>query len=360
LQLLTKKLIITPKNRLGFTYMLIFSKQKGLASFFAPLFILLTLLLSGCASNEVVTAEAEDLEVEVEVSEIDPYEGFNRKVFVFNDTLDTYVAAPISDAYLWVAPEFVQSGITNFFSNLKDINVVLNDMMQGKLAQGAEDSGRFAVNSTIGLLGLFDVATELGLEKHDEDFAQTLAVWGVPQGPYLVLPLLGPATTRGVPGGIFDAAANPATYVGAPIQLLQMLNARANADGELNFIEEAALDPYVFTRESFLQYRKNLITDGESANTDDLLDFEDEFDDEEGIDDTASIKAIEPVDAVEVEAELESADAKIVETDVEESAVNSKDFSKASGSFDGAVKSFDDAANSFKIASDKLNQLEAQ
>jgi len=356
--------------------MLIFLKQKGLASFFASLFILLTLLLSGCASNEVVTAEAEDLEVEIEaeVSEIDPYEGFNRKVFVFNDTLDTYVAAPISDAYLWVAPEFVQSGIANFFSNLKDINVVLNDMMQGKLAQGAEDSGRFAVNSTLGLLGLFDVATEFGLEKHDEDFAQTLAVWGVPQGPYLVLPLLGPATTRGVPGGIFDAAANPATYIGAPIQLLQMLNARANADGELNFIEEAALDPYVFTRESFLQYRKNLITDGESENTDDLLDFDDEFDDEEGIDDTASIEAIEPAQAVEVEVAVESADAQIVEVeaelesagdemvgaDNEESAINSKGFSNASGSFDGAVKSFDDATNSFKAAADKLNQIEAR
>jgi len=352
--------------------MFIFSKQKGLPAFFAPLFILLTLLLSGCASNEVVEVGAEELEVQVEESEIDPYEGFNRKVFVFNDTLDTYVAAPISDAYLWVAPEFFQSGVANFFSNLKDINVVLNDMMQGKVAQGAEDTGRFAVNSTIGLLGLFDVATELGLEKHDEDFAQTLAVWGVPQGPYLVLPLLGPATTRGVPGGIFDAAANPATYIGAPIQLLQMLNARANADGELNFIEEAALDPYVFTRESFLQYRKNLITDGESENTDDLLDLDDDFDDEDGFDDTVSNEVLQPVKLEEIEPESATAksvaveaqaavtETQILNSDVEASDINSGDFSKASGSFDGAVKSFDDAANSFKAAADKLNKLDRQ
>lgn len=336
--------------------MFIFSKQKGLTSTIAPLFILVTLALSGCASNEVVEAEAEELEVAVEASETDPYEGFNRKVFIFNDTLDAYVAAPISDAYLWVTPEFVQSGVANFFDNLKDINVVLNDVMQGKLSQGAEDTGRFAVNSTIGLLGLFDVATELGLEKHDEDFAQTLAVWGVPQGPYLVLPLLGPATTRGVPGGIFDAAANPATYVGAPIQLLQMLNARANADGELNLIEEAALDPYVFTRESFLQYRKNLITDGQSVITDDLLDLDDEFDDEEEL--------VEELDTEEVTgAEVNvSANAELPESsNVTSHTVSDSDgFSKASGSFEGAAKSFDAAADSFKTAADKLNQLEAQ
>lgn len=332
--------------------MLVFLKDKGFSGLIGVLFILFTLLLSGCASNEVIEADVQQTEVnvaEAEESEIDPYEGFNRKVYVFNDTLDTYVAAPISDAYLWVTPEFVQTGVANFFNNLKDINVVLNDMMQGKVAQGTQDTGRFAVNSTIGLLGLFDVATELGLEKHDEDFAQTLAVWGVPQGPYLVLPLLGPATARGVPGGIFDAAANPATYVGAPIQLLQMLNARANADGELNFIEEAALDPYVFTRESFLQYRKNLITDGESQISDDLLYEDEDFDDEfvNEVDDNASATVTPQVEVIKV-------------VTAEEVKPGSGDFVKASGSFDGAVKSFDDASSSFKIANDKLNQLEAQ
>jgi len=319
-----------------------FSQEKDRSSFIGVFVVSMTLLLSGCASNEVIEAEAEV--VEVEVTEIDPYEGFNRSMYKFNDKLDTYVGAPVSDAYLWVTPKFVQTGVANFFSNLKDINVVLNDFMQGKGKQGAEDSGRFAVNTTIGLLGLFDVATEFGLEKHEEDFAQTLAVWGVPQGPYLVLPLIGPATSRGVPGGIFDAAANPASYVGAPIQLIQMLNARANADAEINFIEEAALDPYVFTRESFLQYRQNLITDGASENVDDLLDFDDEFDDEFSED--SEPKA----DTVSI----------VIDNKSQEVAVNSTDFDRASGSFDNATKSFDSAADAFKTADEKLNQLGVQ
>ncbi len=327
-------------------------KNRGYSLVSVILIFLLSNMLTGCASNEVIEAEAEV----VEVFEVDPYEGFNRKMFVFNETLDTYVAAPISDAYLFVTPKFVQTGVSNFFNNLKDINVVLNDVMQGKLSQGAEDTGRFAVNSTIGLLGLFDVATELGLEKHDEDFAQTLAIWGVPQGPYLVLPVIGPATTRGVPGGIFDAAANPATYVGAPIQLIQMLNARANAEGELNFIEEAALDPYVFTRESFLQYRKNLITDGESQNADVLLeeDFEDdEFDDEDLVETDSSVTPLEAsVESTEQVVQVGQSEVK--------AEVGSDNFDTASGSFDGATKSFDEAANEFKMAADKLNQLESE
>jgi phospholipid-binding lipoprotein MlaA len=264
--------------------MYVSSQEKSFSSLFVIFFIAATLLLSGCASNKAVESDVEA--IEVEVSEVDPYEGFNRKMFVFNDTVDTYVAEPISDVYLWLTPRFVQTGVSNFFDNLKGINVFLNDFMQGKGQQGAEDTGRFFINSTLGLLGLFDVAAEFGLEKHDEDFAQTLAVWGVPQGPYLVLPLLGPSTGRGIPGGIFDAAANPATYAGAPlrllqvfnapVQLLQVLNARANADQDINFIEEASLDSYVFTRESFLQYRNNLIMDGQLENTDDLLDLDDE------------------------------------------------------------------------------------
>jgi len=251
------------------------SHHKSDSSLFAVSFVAITLLLSGCSSKQLT----EDGVEVVEVVEVDPYEGFNRTMFDLNDGVDKYFADPVSDAYTWVTPQFVQTGVTNFFDNLKGINVVLNDLMQGKGKQGAEDTGRFLVNSTVGLLGLFDVATEIGLEQHNEDFAQTLAVWGVSQGPYLVLPLLGPSTTRGIPGGIFDAAANPATYVGVPIQVVQMLNARANADSEINFVEEAALDRYVFTRESFLQYRDNLINDGKIDDSDALFDFEEEDDD---------------------------------------------------------------------------------
>lgn len=217
------------------------------------------LMLTGCASTSGSI-----------VSKDDPYEEINRSIFYFNEGLDDYVGEPVSSAYDFITPDFVQTGIGNFFSNLKDINVALNNLMQGKLLDAGEDTGRFLLNTTVGLAGIFDVATEVGLEKHDEDFAQTLAVWGVPQGPYLVLPILGSATTRGVPGYVFDTATNPATYVPVPIRALEMLNLRAQASGALNVIDEGALDPYVFTRESFLQSRKHKITDGKSELNDDL------------------------------------------------------------------------------------------
>jgi phospholipid-binding lipoprotein MlaA len=237
------------------------------------------LLLAGCATTGSNPA----------TSEIDPYEDFNRSVFSFNKLIDEYIAEPVVQVYTLVTPRFVQTGIGNFFSNLKDINVVLNDLMQAKFLQSGEDTGRFLLNTTIGLGGLFDIASEIGLPKHDEDFDQTFAVWGIPQGPYLVLPFFGPTTGRGISGGILDAAANPTTYVGAPIQLLNMLNARANADGSLKLIDEAALDPYVFTRESYLQFRKNLITDGQSELTDDVLNLDDSADDKNKIQSTKPV-----------------------------------------------------------------------
>jgi phospholipid-binding lipoprotein MlaA len=248
--------------------MFILSQKKRFSSVFATsLLIAASLLLTGCAGNKAIDGDPGP----VEMSEADPYEGMNRKIFQFNADIDEYVAEPISGAYLYITPQLVQTGIANFFNNLKDINVVINDVLQGKLQQSAEDSGRFLLNTTAGLAGIFDVATEVGLEKHEEDFAQTLAVWGVPKGPYLVLPILGPTTTRGIPGGIFDAAANPASYIGLPVQVIQMLNARANAEGALKFIDEASLDPYVFTRESFLQHRKYLVTDGNYEITGDVI-----------------------------------------------------------------------------------------
>jgi phospholipid-binding lipoprotein MlaA len=218
------------------------------------------IFLGGCATTGVT--EQQNI-----ANKADPYENLNRKVFVFNDTVDDYVAAPISDAYKWITPQFMQTGVFNFFTNLKNINVVINDVLQAKYAQSAHDTGRFALNTTLGLGGFVDVAKSVGLEQNDEDFEQTLAVWGVPQGSYLVIPFLGPSTVRGVPGAAFDTAANPVSYVGLPVQLISLLNTRANAEGSLKFIDEAALDPYVFTRESFLQWRNNLATDGKSESS---------------------------------------------------------------------------------------------
>ena len=242
---------------------------------FSGVFIILVALL---INTHAVAQQQDKQDV---TSETDPYEGFNRAMFSFNDHLDTYLAKPISDVYLWVTPGILKTGVSNFFGNLKDINVILNDHMQGKFEQGSEDAGRFLANSTFGLLGLFDVASDLGLQKHEEDFGQTLAVWGVPQGAYLVLPILGPTTSRGLPGGVVDMAANPSFYVGfMPVQLVSMLNTRANAEGALKFIDEAAIDPYVFTREAYLQNQQHLISDGNVTATVKVLPLEDEiFDD---------------------------------------------------------------------------------
>lgn len=213
----------------------------------------------------------------------DPYEGFNRTMYDFNSSVDDYVAAPLSNGYKFITPSFVQMGVNNFFTNLKGINVVLNDLLQAKFLQSAADLGRFTLNTTAGMGGFIDVAKYAGLESHDEDFDQTLAVWGVPQGSYLVLPLVGPMTMRSAPASALDAAANPASYASigayyasAPVQFMAALNARANAEGALKFINEAAVDKYVFTRESFLQWRKNLETDGKvSATIEDELSVDD-------------------------------------------------------------------------------------
>lgn len=232
-------------------------RNAKIKQLFLNLFIATAVTLNGCATTKIA-------EQPHRVNKADPYENFNRKMYVFNDTVDDYVAQPISDAYKWVTPQFMQTGVFNFFNNLKTINVIINDVLQAKFKQSGEDAGRFALNTTLGLGGFLDVGRNVGLEQNDEDFEQTLAVWGVPQGSYLVLPFLGPSTWRGIPGSVLDTAANPVSYVGMPIQLVYLLNSRANAEGALKFIDEAALDPYVFTRESFLQWRNNLATDGKT------------------------------------------------------------------------------------------------
>jgi phospholipid-binding lipoprotein MlaA len=281
------------------------------------------LSLSGCATSAT--------NPQIIANKADPYEHINRKIYVFNDAVDNYVAEPISNAYRYITPQFIQTGVFNFYNNLKNINVVANDVLQAKFEQSAKDTGRFAINSTVGVAGLFDVAKKIGLEQNNEDFEQTLAVWGIPRGSYLVIPLLGPTTVRGIPGAVFDTAANPASYVGAPIQLISLLNTRANAEGSLKFIDEAALDPYVFTRESFLQWRENLATDGKSqANA----SFDDDLDEDDLDADSASPKKSAPANNVD-----------------------RKGFAAVSYSFNSIAHSFDETAKTFHQASDKLGRL---
>ena len=142
-----------------------------------PLLILSILFVNSCSTSQVVTTHKED-----------PYENFNRSMFTFNDRIDGYLAKPISDGYKYITPELLQTGVYNFYNNLKNVNIVINDSLQGKFSQSAQDSGRLALNSTLGLAGFFDVAKSVGWEQNEEDFDQTMAVWGVPAGSYLVLP----------------------------------------------------------------------------------------------------------------------------------------------------------------------------
>src|SRR3990172_4959432 len=176
----------------------------------------------------------------------DPLEGFNRAMYTFNDKLDRYVLKPLAKGYRAITPAPVSKSISNFFSNLHDPAIMLNNLIQGKPKQAASDLGRVLVNSTIGIAGLFDVASKMGLEKHNEDFGQTLAVWGVGDGPYLVLPFFGPSNVR-------DGAALPVETIYRRAQLLHASDILDQAAGQ---------DPYVFVREASRQRRRNLIYDG--------------------------------------------------------------------------------------------------
>lgn len=327
--------------------------HKNLSGAVFILFVMLTLLVSGCATEHVIVEqtpvaeqEAPLVEAEPEVNEKDPYEGFNRAMYGFNEKVDTYVADPITTAYKWVFPQFIQTGVSNFYTNLKGISVVLNDFLQGKFKQGGIDTGRFLLNSTVGLAGIIDVATYAGIEQNEEDFGQTLAVWGVPTGSYLVLPFLGPTTARGIPGGVVDAIANPVTYAPWGFAAVGALNRRANAEGSLKFIDEAALDPYVFTRESYLQWREHLATDGQSETSDDLLEFEDEYFEEDLIEEDK-----------EAEANLSDSDDTVAASNT--SAMNTTD-SLVSDSIEPSAGSYEDAGRSFEEAERKFDEASEQ
>lgn len=194
----------------------------------------------------------------------DPYEGYNRAMFKFNDTVDTYALKPVATVYRDVTPSFVQTGVGNFFGNLSDAWSGVNNLLQGKGGDGMTDITRFALNSTLGVLGLFDVATPAGLEKHKEDFGQTLGVWGLEPGPYLVLPLLGPSTVRDTVALPADFAGNIWRYkepthvrnIGAGINLI---DTRASLLDAGNLLEDASLDRYEFLRDGYLQRRENQV-----------------------------------------------------------------------------------------------------
>lgn len=228
--------------------------------------------LSACATTQQPPGEdAPPPQAEAEPEQDnarDPLEGFNRAMYTFNDKFDRYLLKPVAKGYRAITPKPVSRGISNFFGNLHDPGIMLNNLLQGKPKQAGSDLGRFLVNTTLGIAGLFDVASKMGMQKHNEDFGQTLGKWGVGEGPYLVLPFLGPSTLR-------DGVAKPVDWVTYPpnhmeetstrdkMLVVEIVDTRAQYLEAGDILEQAAgQDPYIFVREAYRQRRINQIYDG--------------------------------------------------------------------------------------------------
>lgn len=201
----------------------------------------------------------------------DPFEKFNRAMFQFNDAVDQAALKPAAQMYKTL-PDFLQLGVGNFFGNLEDAWTAVNNLLQGKMADGMSDIMRFTLNSTFGFGGLLDIGTEAGLQKHREDFGQTLGKWGVKSGPYVVLPILGSSTLRDVAVLPVDIEADPWHHV-RPIHtrnvgsVLRVVDQRAAVLDASNLIEEAALDRYEFVRDAYLQRRQSKVYDGDPPSS---------------------------------------------------------------------------------------------
>lgn len=232
----------------------------------------------------------------------DPWEGWNRGAQTFNDNLDDYIMKPVAKGYQFVMPSFADRGVSNFFSNINDIGVTINDLLQLKFAQGGKDGARFIVNTVAGVAGFVDVADMIDLPKHNEDFDQTLGVWGVPTGPYLVLPLFGPSSPRGVGGLMGDAAMNPISYVGffgsggvttaisSGLFGVNTVDLRADNLTTEKIATEAALDRYEFFKNAYLQQREYLVHDGNIP----LDEEHDEFHFDEGDFEKENLGPVQP------------------------------------------------------------------
>ena len=207
-----------------------------------------------------------------EVTNPDPWKGVNQTTFAINETADRYVLKPVSKTYRTVLPGFARQGISNFFGNLDDVQNSVNNLLQGKPVRAVSDLGRIVINTSLGLGGLFDPASGLGLKKHNESFGQTLSVWGVPQGPYLVLPFLGPSTVTDMLARPFDSALDPVRRL-YPVDHRNRLLGIKRIDQRADLLAAESVvfgDRYIFLRDAYLQRRNFNVKDGE---------VEDEFDD---------------------------------------------------------------------------------
>lgn len=216
-------------------------------------------LVAACVAMLAGSALAEDPR--------DPFEGFNRAVFSFNEGLDAALIRPVAKGYDTVLPGPVRTGVSNFYNNIGDLFISVNSLLQGKPADAVGDAARFIFNSTFGIAGIFDVASEMGIEKHEEDFGQTFGRWGAEPGAYLVLPIYGPRNVRDAFGLAFDVSADPVGGVDHvptrnTLTALRLVNERANLLPADKIIAEAALDKYSYLRDAYLQRRRSLVFDG--------------------------------------------------------------------------------------------------
>jgi len=281
---------------------------------------LFSLAAGGCAANRPAPTEIKD-----------PLESVNRVVYAFNDKLDRYALKPIATGYTRVTPPLVRRGVSNFFGNLGDVTVAANSLLQGKFEQGLLDTARVAVNTVIGLGGILDIATEMDLVRHNEDFGQTLGVWGVPEGPYLVLPFFGSQTLRGTIGLLGDSQIEPlnssdvTTSLRSKLVALNVVNARSNLLAASSILDTASLDPYVFVRDGYLNWRRQQVHDGvvqrtdtidtppveaETGNLDeiDMLDEIDELDNIDDLDNNSPLDEIDRLDQLDADPPLDEID----------------------------------------------------
>ncbi len=230
--------------------------------------LLASIMLSACAHSPIDEPS-------------DPLEPVNRKIYSFNMTLDHYVAKPVAKGYNYSVPQEIRTGVSNFYQNLTYPTVIINDALQGKFKQSGLDTTRFLMNTTFGLLGFFDPASMVGLEKHDEDFGQTFGYWGVGPGWYLMLPFFGPSDNRDLTGRIIGYATDPITYVSSTETSIAMTGlsvVKTRADLlSVDSVLEQQFDPYLFVRSAFLQHRQNQVYDGNPPHEDYGLDDGDNY-----------------------------------------------------------------------------------
>lgn len=206
----------------------------------------------------------------------DPLEAINRPIFVFNEHLDQYFLKPVAQGYQFIMPDPAERGVSNFFDNLRDFNGTLNALLQGRFDRAARNGGRFLLNSTFGVLGLFDVASPMGVERYRTDFGHTLARWGTPEGAYLMVPFFGPRTVRSGIGDIVDTYSSPEAQVD-DVRTRNTLFFLDVLDGRVRLLKAEDLmsgDRYIFIRDAYLQQRRALVSDGEVE--DNFSDFSDD------------------------------------------------------------------------------------